>query len=104
MSELTEFANFSLRGCVEKSKYKDKITIASLNSLFQHTEKEIFGSPSSRKNDVIHMRGRFGATAYTECIMRALKAAGLCLSRSTNTEGMDSSSIPTSNYYNVLSN
>ena len=24
LSELTEFANFSLRGCVEKSKYKDK--------------------------------------------------------------------------------
>ena len=104
LQELTEFANFTLRNTIEKSIYKSQITFASLDSLNLYTEKDIFGSPSSRKNDGIHMRGRLGATAYTECIVRALKAAGLCLSRSTNTVNMNSSSIATSNYYNVLSN
>ena len=97
-------ANFTLRGMIEKSTYKSQITLASLDSLYQYTEKDIFGSPSSRKNDGIHLRGRHGATAYTECIITALKSAGLCLTRSTDTEGVNSSSIPTSNYYEVLSN
>ena len=113
LSELTEFANFSLRGCVEKSQYKDKITIASLNSLFQYTEKEIFGSPSSRKNDGIHLRGKNGSESYTRCITGARKSAGLCITRSTTnneainptiTETQGSPTIPTSNYYEVLSN
>ena len=109
LQELTEFANFTLRNTIEKSIYKSQITLARLDSLYQYAEKDIFGSPSSRKNDGIHMRGRLGATAYTECIMTALKSADLCLTRSTsinstNTEAVDTPTIPTSNYYQVLSN
>ena len=109
LQELTEFANFALRDTIEKSTYRSQITLARLDSLYQYAEKDIFGSPSTRKNDGIHMRGRLGATAYTECIVTALKVAGLCLSRSsnmnsTNTDAVNTSTIPTSIYYQVLSN
>ena len=109
LQELTEFANFALRDTIEKSTYRSQITLARLDSLYQYAEKDIFGSPSTRKNDGIHMRGRLGAMAYTECIVTALKVAGLCLSRSsninsTNTDAVNTSTIPTSNYYQVLSN
>ena len=105
LEELTEFANFALRNTILKSAYKNQISIASLESLYQYTNQEIFGSPSLWKSDGIHLRGKHGAKVYTECILVALKSAGLCRTRSTtNNEAIDSPTIPTSNYYEVLSN
>ena len=102
LEELTKFANFTLRNTVQKSIYKDKITIASLESIYHYTNQEIFGSPSLRKSDGIHMRGKLGKKVYTDCILWALKSAGLCQTRSAT------STLPTntftSNYYGVLSN
>ena len=110
LEELTEFANFTLRNTVLKSKHKNQITIASLESLYQYSNLDIFGSPSLRKSDGIHLRGKLGAKVYTECILAAVKSAGLCQTRSTTTnssainEATSSPTIPTSNYYEVLSN
>ena len=101
LQELTEFTNFTLRSLVENSKLNKQITIASLDPIYEYSEYDIFGSPSARQNDGIHMRGKFGKKAYTESILTALMSAGLGF---TTTSATSTSTIPTSNYYQVLSN
>ena len=101
LQQLTEFTNFTLRSLVENSKFSKHITIASLDPLYEHSEYDIFGSPSTRQNNGIHMRGKFGKTAYTQCILTALMSAGLGF---TKTSATSTPTIPTSNFYQVLSN
>ena len=103
LAELTEFSNFALRGAVEKSALSSRITIATLDTLYEHSDAKIFGHKNSNKYkyDGIHLRGKLGSKLYTECIMSAVRTAGLasCLVAST-----DPSPIPVSNRYSVLSN
>ena len=102
LSELVEFANFVLKSSVEKSKYRNQISIASLDPLYDHSEYAIFGSPSSPKSDGIHMRGNRGSRLYTDCILNAVKSAGLGSSVTPTVAA--SYSIPTSNMFDLLSN
>ena len=118
LAELSEFCNFALRSRIEKSDHKKQITIASLGNLYKYTEKDIFGSHSSRNNDGIHMRGKHGKQAFTNCILAAVESAGFRrqriftnttnISSNSNTANISSNSntsnIPTSNMFDVLSN
>ena len=102
LSELVEFANFVLKSAVQKSKYRSQISIASLDPLYEQSEYDIFGSPSSPRSDGIHMRGRPGSRLYTDCILDAVKSAGL--GSGTNPTMTTPYSIPTSNRFGILSN
>ena len=86
------------RAAVEKSAHRSQITLASLDTLYDYSEKDIFGSPSSPFYDGIHMRGRHGGQAYTDCIVRAVAAAGISKTQASTPV------ISTLNRYEVLSN
>ena len=79
LAELTKYSNFILKSKVEKSKFNKNIIIAKLDALYKHSEKDIFGSASKSWSDGIHLRGRLGSEVYTECILTALRSAGLTL-------------------------
>ena len=102
LSELVEFANFVLKSSVANSKYRNQISIASLEPLYDQSEYAIFGSSSSPKSDGIHMRGNRGRRLYTDCILNAIKSADLCSSVTPTVAA--SYSIPTSNMFDLLSN
>ena len=103
LQNLTEISNFTLKEAVKKSKHKENITIASLESLWNYSEHEIYGHPSSTKYDGFHMRGKWGSKAYTEAIKEAVKASRF--SRNTSTSSPTTySPIYTSNRYEILSN
>ena len=95
---LTEFSNFALKAAVEKSALRSHITLASLDTLYNYSEQDIFGSPYAPFYDGIHMRGRHGGQAYTDCIVTAVAAAGISKTRKSTPV------ISTSNRYEVLSN
>ena len=70
--------------------------------MYDYTERDIFGSPNYHKYDGIHMHGKLGRKAYSNCVLMALESAGLT---STSTEfAPDYNPISTSNRYSVLSN
>ena len=100
LSDLTEFSNFVLKGAVEKSKYKNQISIATLDSMYDYSNKDIFGSPNYFKYDGIHMHGKLGRKVYSSCILMALKSAGLTSSESSTIPNP----TPTHNQFSVLSN
>ena len=103
LAELTEFSNFALRGAVEKSALSNRITIATLDSLYEHSDSKIFGHPNSNKYkyDGIHLRGKVAAKLYTESILTAVRAAGLASSPVASTA---TSPVLTANRYTILSN
>ena len=98
LAGLTEFSNFALKAAVEKSALRSQITLASLDTLYNYSNQDIFGSPYSPIYDGIHMRGRHGGQAYTNCIVTAVAAAGLSKNQITTPD------ISTSNRYEALSN
>ena len=121
LSELTEFCNFSLKVRVEKSRYQEKIIVANLDTLYEYQSEHIFGSPSSQFYDGIHMKGKYGKQAYTNCILAAVETAGLRRPRritnaanqsnfntntfsNTSANTNTSNNIPTSNMFDPLSN
>ena len=104
LSELTEFSNFVLKGAVNKSKYKNKISIGALDTMFDYSERDIFGSPNYYKYDGIHMYGKLGSKVYSNCVLTALESAGLTSLSGTLESSSAYSPIPTSNRYSVLSN
>ena len=84
LSELTELSNSALRKAVRKSTCSRKITIASLDLLYQHSNLDIFGSQSSPRYDGIHLRGKLGAKVFTDCLLTAVTSAGLTLAETSN--------------------
>ena len=108
LSEHIEFCNFTLKGRVKNSKYHEQITIANLDNFYDYKYEDIFGFPSSRSYDGIHMMGRHGRHAYTDSILKAVEAAGLRRRRRTSntntTPETTSNTVPTSNMFEVLSN
>jgi hypothetical protein len=84
LSELTEFSNSALREAVRKSTCRRKITIASLDMLYQHSNLDIFGSHSSPRYDGIHLRGKLGPVVFTNCLLTAVASAGLTSNFSSN--------------------
>ena len=103
LSELTEFCNFTLKERVLKSKYHKQITIANLDNLYDYTYEDIFGFPSSRSYDGIHMKGRHGRHAFTNSIIAAVESAGLRRPR-RNTNTANQSNNTTRNHTNTSSN
>ena len=100
LSELTEFSNFVLKGAVKKSKYRNQISIATLDAMYDYSDKDIFGSQNYFKYDGIHMHGKLGKQVYSNSILMALESAGL-----TSTEpSIANSPVTTSNRYSALSN
>ena len=93
LSELTEHSNSALREAVSQSACRRKITVASLDMLYQHSNLDVFGSLSSPRYDGIHLRGKLGAKVFTDCLLEAVTSAGIT-----------TTSIFTSNRYTVLSN
>ena len=93
---------------MEKSKYKEQITIANLDNLYDYKYEDIFGFPSSRSYDGIHMKGRHGRHVYTDSILKAVESAGLRRRRRTSntntTPETTSNTVPISNMFEVLSN
>ena len=106
LQSLTEYSNFVLREAVNKSTSKHRITVASLDGLWDYREQDIFGHPDSSKYDGIHMRGKHGSKAYTRCIEEAVKSSRFSNTFTTPsaTSATTYSPIPTSNRYQVLSN
>ena len=104
LQELTEYSNFILRDLVSRSSLKHKITVASLDALWDYHEQDIYGHPSSPRYDGIHMRGKYGSKAYTQCIIEAVRSSKISSNTTNHTVTSSSSSpIPTSNRYQVLS-
>ena len=77
LAELTEFSNFVLKGAVKNSEYRNKISIGSLDSMFNYSERDIYGSPNYHKYDGIHMHGKLGRKVFTNSVLSALESAGL---------------------------
>ena len=75
---LTEYSNSVHREAVRKSSLKHKITVASLDALWEYIEQDIYGHPSSSRYDGIHMRGKYGSRAYTQCIQEAVRSSKVC--------------------------
>ena len=103
LQHLTEYSNFVLREAVRNSTLNHRITVASLDSLWDYSEQEIYGHPSSNRYDGIHMRGKLGSKVFTECIREAVKSSRFA-SDITSTSTATHSLIPTSNRFEVLSN
>ena len=78
--DLSEHANFSLRGMVEKSNLKSRITIASMEELHFDTQEkmiQVFGPNTSSRSYGIHMDGEQGKELFTRAIVSGIRSAGL---------------------------
>ena len=117
LADLSEYANFALSSLAEKSVLKNRISVVPMTELHYTTEEkmtEIFGSPTSRHYDGIHLRGKLGSQLYNKCLISAIRTAGIeaprwsrSRSRSYKKEqGQEQEAIPTttSNRFSALSN
>ena len=102
LQNLTEFSNFVLKEAVFKSKHKEKITLGSFDALYNFSEEDIFGHPSSYSYDGIHLRGDWGSEAFTDCLRAAVRRSRFSSNMATTT--VYSTPISTSNQFQVLSN
>ena len=84
LSELTEQSNSALRKAVRKSACCRQITVASLDMLYQHSNHDIFGPHSSPRYDGIHLRGKLGPKVFTDCLLKAVTAAGLTVAETSS--------------------
>ena len=78
--DLSEHANFVLRGMAERSTLASMITIASMEELhFTDEEKmvKVFGPNISSKSYGIHMDGEKGKELFTQAIVTGIRSAGL---------------------------
>ena len=104
LQSLTEYSNNVLKSAALNSAYKDQIVIGSLDSLYNYSNADIFGHPSSPSYDGIHMRGKSGKWAFTECITAAVKAAALTYESPRSSSPPTATLISTSNSFQALSN
>ena len=103
LSELSEYANFALKSLAEKSDLSNRITIAPMELLYFTDEQEmanIFGSPSARKFDGIHPKGKLGRRLYNDCLITAVRMAGIAPAREVVEEEVEQ--VPTSNMFEGL--
>ena len=101
-SDLSEFSNFALRSLAKKSNLISRIVVVQMESLHFSTEEEIediFGPPSSPDFDGIHPRGRLGAHLYNECLIAAVRTAGIYTRRERVPKEQG---VATSNRFNQL--
>ena len=80
MAELAEFSKKKLREFVARCPKAGSIKIGSSQTdivASQEKRAEVFGKPTERKSDGIHMRGVGGKKFLTETIKEALHCSGL---------------------------
>ena len=80
LAELSEFSKSKLREFVRSCPLAGRIKIGSSRpDILNNEEKktEVFGKPTDRKADGIHMRGWKGKEFFTETLKEAVKCAGL---------------------------
>ena len=63
--------------------------------------EDIFGSASSHNFDGIHPKGRWGRQLYNDCLIAAVRTAGIATSRRRG-QSQEEQAIPTSNSFSVL--
>ena len=116
LSDLSETSNFILTELHRQSRFSDRIVIGIHKSLYDITadrEEAIFGSPSSRQYDGIHMMGRQGMQLFTDSIIAIIKSASGSVnqwktvsrqtySQVTKNTNTDYDTITIDNSYNVL--
>jgi hypothetical protein len=103
LSELSEYANFALKTLAEKSDLSNRITIVPMELLYFSNEQEmanIFGSPSTRKFDGIHPKGKLGRRLYNDCLIAAVRVAGIAPAREVVEDEVEQ--VPTSNMFQGL--
>ena len=104
LSDLSEYSNFALRSLAEKSQLSSRIVVVPMEDMYFTTDQEmedIFGSPSSYDFDGIHPKGRLGGQLYNDCLIAAIRAAGMANSRERRPR-REEQAIPTSNSFEVL--
>ena len=75
-----------------------------MEDMHYNTEEEIediFGSASSHNFDGIHPKGRLGRQLYNDCLIAAVRTAGIATSRRRR-QSQEEQAIPTSNSFSVL--
>ena len=80
LADLSEYSNFALSSLVEKSPMKNRISVVPMTALQFTTDEEmeeIFGSPTSQSFDGIHLNGQSGYQLYNQCLISAIKTAGI---------------------------
>ena len=103
-SDLSEYSNFALRTLVEKSPMNRRIKVVPMEPMQFTTDRrlsEIFGSPSSSNFDGIHPKGKLGRRLYNNCLISALKTAGISNHRE-RMETQEPLTTPVSNMCDVL--
>jgi hypothetical protein len=84
LSDLSEYANFALSSLVKKSELHNRISVVPMTALHFTTDdkmEDIFGSPTSQSFDGIHLKGRLGYQLYNDCLISAIKTAGISAPR-----------------------
>ena len=104
LSDLSEYSNFALRTLVEKSPLYRRIKVVPMESMHFSTDKrmsEIFGSPNSSSFDGIHPKGKLGSRLYNDCLISAIKTAGISNPRE-RVEPHEVLQTPVNNMFEVL--
>ena len=112
LSDLSEYANFALRSLAEKSPLSSRIIVVPMEGMHYTTEEDmedIFGSTSSYNFDGIHPKGRLGGQVYNDCLIAAVRTAGIVSrergqrqERGQREQRQEEQGVPTSNSFDVL--
>ena len=103
LSDLSEYSNFALKTLAEQSRLSNRIQVIPMESLFYNTHDRmvsIFGSPNVSKYDGIHLYGKQGSHLYNECLISAVRSAGI--SNKQNQIQVQEEPISTSNMFEGL--
>ena len=104
MSDLSEYANFVLRSLADKSDLSKRIVVTPMEPLYYNSEKEmsqIFGPPHSASFDGIHPKGKLGKKLYNNCLISAIRMAGIAPVREV-VQVEEAAPTPTSNMFEGL--
>ena len=104
LSDLSEYSNFALKSLAEKSQLNSRIVVVPMENMYYTTEEEIediFGSPSSYHYDGIHPRGRLGGKLYNDCLIAAVRTAGITTRRERG-QRQEEQALSTNNSFEVL--
>ena len=111
LADLSEYSNFALSSLADKSVLKNRISVVPMTELHFTTEErmiDIFGSPTSRPYDGIHLRSKLGSLLYNKCLISAIRTAGIEVPRRSRSRGslkeqeQGQEAIPTSNMFEML--
>ena len=111
LSDLSEYSNFALRSLAEKSPLSSRIIVVPMEDMHYTTDEDIedtFGATSSYSFDGIHPKGRLGGQRYNDCLIAAVRTAGIASrergqrQRQERGQRQEEQGAPTSNSFDVL--